>query len=142
MKSLTELIAKYGDKEIDEKKFKELFDIKDSKVFIPKLGESYWYVYEKGEATTYLFENDATDRDIIKYNIVYRTRKEAEFACDAQAFKVKMKRDFVENSDEIDWGNGNQWKYFLYFDHIYEAIRADCRSTHRFEGALYTTNLK
>lgn len=143
MKNLTDLIAKYGDKEIDEKKFKELFDIKDSKdskVFIPKSGESYWHVGETGEATRYLFEDDRIDRGTINSKIVYRTRKEAEFASAAQSFKVKMKRDFAENSDEIDWGNGNQGKYFLYFDHTREAIMINWLTVHRFEGTLYTTN--
>jgi|SRR5690554_3035416 len=140
MKNLTELIAKYGDKEIDEKKFKELFDIKDSKVFIPKYGERYWFAREDGGVSDFFFDDDYTDNEILKHTEVYRTEKEAKFARDKRAFKVKMKRDFSENSDEIDWGNGNQVKYFLYFNHMYEDIRIDWRRVYRFEGTLYTTN--
>src|SRR5690554_6097946 len=128
MKSLTELIAKYGDKEIDEKKFKELFDIKDGKVFIPKEGERYWYVSHKGLLENFFFDDGPTDNAILKHNVVYRTKEEAEFARDERAFKVKMKRDFAENSDEIDWGNGNQNKYYMYYSYYSGRINWGART--------------
>ena len=142
MKKLTELIAKYGDKEIDETKFKEVFNIKERKAFMPKIGERYWYACEDGCVENHFFYNDDTDRLIIKNSRIFKTKEEAEFERDKRVFMVQMERYSAENSDEIDWGDDNQPKYCVFYSHSAEKIDWIATFNCQRHGTLYTTNKK
>lgn len=137
---LKEFTEKYGNKEVEEAKLKELLGIKDSKLFIPKIGERYLYVGEFGNVHDLIRDWNIAHDKLLKHNIVCRTEEEAEFAREAQAFKVKMKRDFAENSGEIDWGDRNQAKYRIFYNYNISAIDYEPSFAHHHGGVFYTTD--
>lgn len=112
--NLKEFTEKYGNKEVEEAKLKELLGIKESKVWKPVLGETYWYVDSFGD----IYQNNGENMlgDKYRYNLgnCYKTEGEAIFARDKRIFMTKLERDFIENSDEIDWGNMYQNKYHMF----------------------------
>ena len=112
--NLKEFTEKYGNKEVEEEKLKELLGMKVSKAWEPEYSEEYWCVGSFGDIYKEFWEN--MEEDKYKYSIgnCYKTEEEAVFARDKQIFTTKLERDFAENSDDIDWGNGDQNKYHMY----------------------------
>ena len=95
----------------------ELLGIKESKVWKPEYDEIYYTIYGAGELNCDTWSNYGHEINRYELDNVFKTKEEAEFARDKQIFLTKMKRDFIENSDEIDWGDSNQEKYYLYYSH-------------------------
>ena len=112
--NLKEFTEKYGNKEVEEAKLKELLGIKDSKHWKPVLGETYWYVDSFGDIYQDNWENMVGDKHRYSLGNCYKTKEEAIFARERQIFMTKLERDFAENSDEIDWRDSKQRKYNLY----------------------------
>ena len=133
---LSEYIEKFGDKQVDVDKLSE-FIIED-KVFEPKENEKYYFVDYVGEVSFY-FNDDSLDKQIINCHQVYRTKAEAEFARDKAIFLEFMRKEFLRNSDEIDWEDGNQEKSYLCYNHNANQIGSD--SSYGVQDAtFYTTN--
>ena len=97
---LSEYIKEFGDKQVDVDKLSE-FIIED-KVFEPKENEKYYCISSNG-AINYNLNNHKADKNIINYQQVYRTRVEAEFARDKAIFLEFMRKEFLRNSDELNW---------------------------------------
>ena len=135
---LNEVIAKYGNQEVDESKIKEVLGVNESKVWKPKEGEKVWVVYSDG------------DLGIAKLNIqrrlvcgnLYKTREEAEFARDKQIFLTKFERYLRENEDEpVDWEDDSQDKFAIRLDHFDNSkLYVVSWCTIEQQGSIYTTN--
>ena len=110
---LSEYIEKFGDKQVDVDKLSE-FIIED-RVFVPKENEKYYFVDYVGEVIGH-FNDDSIDKTIIDCQQVYRTEAEAEFARDKAIFLEFMRKEFLRNSDVIDWGDEMQFKYSILYD--------------------------
>lgn len=113
---LEDFIKKHGNVSVNEEELKELLGIKDRKYFVPKHGEVYYYVKLNGRICSYVNINDY-DVEIRENNKVFRTQGEAEEYAEKQRFLLQMKRDFLDNSDEIDWKDDNQEKFILLYEH-------------------------
>ena len=116
---LSEYIEKFGDKQVDVDKLSE-FIIED-KVFVPKIGESYYYLTESG-VNGRANANQSYDFNVCKVQQVYRTRAEAEFARDKAIFLEFMRKEFLRNSDVIDWEDDSQTKYDIHYNHARNSI--------------------
>lgn len=112
---LSEYIKKFGDKQVDVDKLSELI-VEEDKVWLPKENENYYFVDYVGEVSRY-FNDDILDKSIINYQQVYRTKAEAEFASDKAIFLEFMRKEFLKNSDVIDWEDVSQYKYYLLYFH-------------------------
>lgn len=138
---LNEVIAKYGNQEVDESKIKEVLGVKESKVWIPNEDEQCWFIYGHGVIDNICW-NSKFDEKYYSYGNVYKT-KEAEFARDKKLFEVKMERYLSEHEDEpVDWGNLRQTKYFVQFNHHRKSIETDFWDVHEVQGAIHTTSRK
>ena len=131
---LSEYIEKYGDKQVDVDKLSE-FIIED-KVFEPKANEDYFFISVNGVVGKTARNRDS-DEDLIRYQQVYRTEAEAEFARDKAIFLEFMRKEFLRNSDVIDWKNGNQIKYDIYYNRTQKLIEIDTAYRHQRKG-LFT----
>ena len=126
---LSEYIKEFGDKQVDVDKLSE-FIIED-KVFVPKVGDTYWYIDSFGNVRNHVY-SDLIDHDqLITSTQVYRTKTEAESARDKAIFLEFMRKEFLRNSDEIDWGDNNQTKYYLYYDHYKDCIESGYTGGHQ-----------
>ena len=119
----------------------EVLGIKDSKVWKPKEGEWYYTVTGLGGVKDTFWTNDFQDNDRYDLGNAFETQEQALFARDKQVFLTKMKRDFIENSDEIDWNNNGQNKYILFYINVNNKLDWSCITTLNY-GCLYTTDLE
>ena len=147
---LSEYIEKFGDGTLvdiyDKEQIKQLsgvgkvkyIAIVEDKVFVPKENERYCFVNDIGEVACY-YNNQSMDKSIIDCQQVYRTEAEAEFARDKAIFKEFMRKEFLRNSDELDWKDKYQLKYYLEYNHFAE--RVDCEFIDLYQVAeFHTTN--
>lgn len=140
---LNEVIAKYGNQEVDESKIKEVLGVKESKVWKPKPTELYWYINQSGLLNNSIFSDYQTDIKQFEIGNIYKTKEEAEFARDKQIFLTKFERYLRENEDEpVDWGNLRQTKYFVQFNHHRKSIETNFWDVHEVQGAIHTTSRK
>ena len=116
---LSEYIKKFGDKQVDADKLSEF--IIENKVFVPKENEKFWYISIFGNVCSLVCDKREVE-NILKIQQVYRTRAEAEFARDKAIFLEFMRKEFLRNSDEIDWEDDNQTKCDIYYNHAYKLI--------------------
>lgn len=135
---LSDFIDKHGNTSVNEDELKELLGIKDEKYFMPEENEGYFVVGMSGTVFEELY-NTRFDKEIYENTEVFRTEEEAEEHARKQRFLLQMKRDFLDNSDEIDWKDGNELKYFIeYYHHEYK-LGINDSYTHQ-GGQLVTTN--
>ena len=139
---LNEVIAKYGNQEVDESKIKEVLVVKESKVWVPKPTELYWYISPSGYLNKVIFTDSQSDIRQFELGNFFKTREEAEFARDKQIFLTKFERYLRENEDEpVDWKNEGQDKFAIRLDHFDNSrlyFVSWCTIEH--QGAIYTTN--
>lgn len=135
--NLKEFTEKYGNKEVEEAKLKELLGIKDSKHWKPGLSETYWYVDSFGAIYQDNWEKMVGDKHRYSLGNCYKTEEEAIFERDKRIFMTSLERDFIENSEELDWENVVQNKYNLFI--IAGVIRRELHTTVSL-GVPVTTN--
>ena len=135
---LNEVIAKYGNQEVDESKIKEVLGVKESKVWVPKEGEEVWIIYSDGDLG--ITESNIQRR--LVFGNLYKTKEEAEFARDKQIFLTKFERYLRENEDEVvDFKNEYQRKWCVWKlsnNHLSTAQYVDTFPL----GLIMTTNLE
>ena len=141
---LNEVIAKYGNQEVDESKIKEVLGVKECKVWKPKSKELYWYISPSGNLNNSIFSDYRTDIKQFEIGNIYKTEEEAEFARDKQIFLTKFERYLRENEDEpVDWNNESQQKYSIEFNfRIKSKISIVVNSYYMKQGVIYTTNFE
>ena len=138
---LNEVIAKYGNADVDESKIKEVLGVKESKVWKPIEGERVWIL--TGNSTIIRIDNFTVREcgNYYQFGNCFKIKEEAEFARDKQIFLTKFERYLRENEDEdIDYRNYTQNKYFLEFDYMMREITTPSRSWCGSQGTIYTTN--
>jgi hypothetical protein len=137
---LNEVIAKYGNQEVDESKIKEVLGVKESKVWEPSYDEYYYYY--TGSDTCCAYFNADLDQEMFMIGNCFRTQEEAKFARDKQIFLTKFERYLRENEDEpVDWTNFGQNKFVIRLDHgdnsrLYFVSWCSLQQ----QGSIYTTN--
>lgn len=136
---LEDFIKKHGNVSVNEKELKELLVIKDKKYFIPELGEEYWFVDFAGDVGYAVNNLDNIDAKIFENQEVFRTTEEAEEHAKKQRFLLQMKRDFLDNSDDIDWEYKGQTKWSIGYDHDIDKIDIDGMWKTQFND-FHTTN--
>jgi hypothetical protein len=138
---LNEVIAKYGNQEVDESKIKEVLGVKNIKFWEPSFDEYYFY-YTGSDVHCTHFTADI-DQELFMIGNCFKTKEEAEFARDKQIFLTKFERYLRENEDEpVDWKNSNQDKFSILFQNKGNLIRPSNWCLSQFQGAIYTTNEK
>ena len=139
---LNEVIAKYGNQEVDESKIKEVLGVKESKVWKPKKGEQYFY-YTSSDAYSTVVDRD-DDENLFNIGNVYKTKEEADFARDKRIFLTKFERYLRESEDEpVDWKNESQLKYSVELNsRINSKICIVANNYYMKQGTIYTTNFE
>ena len=132
---LSEYIKKFGDKQVDVDKLSEF--IIENRVFVPRENEKYYFVGYAGEVIGH-FNDSKVDKNIINSQQVYRTEAEAEFARDKAIFLEFMRKEFLRNSDELNWLTSSN-KYFMGIDYLENEIYIDL-DWHSRRSDFYTTD--
>ena len=138
---LNEVIAKYGNQEVDESKIKEVLGVKESKIWKPKDDERFYVVAGYG----LILSGTSSSMDFLEAYLdvgnCYKTLEEAEFARDKQIFLTKFERYLRENEDEpVDYSNQQQNKYYITFIHSHKKICVDVWMRIQTQGSILTTS--
>lgn len=92
--------------------------VEESKVWSPKKGEKYWYIYNAGDIVDDTNDNSKTDEDRFSIGNCFKIEEEAKHM--VKKLKViKELKDFAleNNKEEIDWSNTKQSKYAICCDY-------------------------
>lgn len=116
-----------------------------NKVWKPEENETYYYIcsYCNIEKDTYYDINIKNNIHKNRYAIgnCFKTKEEAEFALERQKVITELKRFTLEhNEGEIDWSNGNQYKYYLYFNHYENRICISACTYYTYTQCIYFTS--
>ena len=128
---------------MSDEKFSELLNelgIKENKRMVPEYGELYWVVNGLGVTEYGTWVNDKYDNYRLLMNNVFKTEQEALAQRDFNIEKAKLIKEIEDSSDEIDWGDGEQIKYALYYGHSKKEVHIDTYFKHEIQGTTYTTN--
>jgi len=92
------------------KKFTEMYE-KESNVWKPENGETYWFVRSTGSVDTDRWYNNSVD--VYRHDIgnCYRTEAEAVYYRDRRLTETALRRFALENNGEFGYD-----RCFLYFD--------------------------
>ena len=102
----------------------------------PKKGEEYWCIGGDGNIFSVKWMGSHSSEFRYALGNVYRTKEEAQAALDKQLATVRVLDRIAELNAEqgwvVDWGDSDQYKFYLAFCHQYEEIDRDfaCRYTY------------
>lgn len=95
-----------------EKELKELKEMEIEDDEFPRLGEQYWFVDTDGYVVYAHWDDNTIDNYRKDFLRIFKTKKECKRYLEIQkAFKEESK------NFEPNWKDGNQDKYYLYYDH-------------------------
>ncbi len=111
---LKELLEKYGEVEINEKKvkkIKELLEIKNKK-WKPNEDERYFVLDDSGRIINETWDDDNLDNYRHFTNNVFKTKEEAEFRLEQIKVYNELKNFADENNDDIVCDNDKSCIYY------------------------------
>lgn len=87
----------------------------EPKVYLPEIGEKYWYLFATGEVANYIWKNDKTDNDLFTQGNVFLTQQEAQKEAQYRKLRAKYVAYVKEYNDGwvADWSDKEQVKYYL-----------------------------
>lgn len=87
----------------------------EGKVWKPKVGEKCWCVLNSGEVDWFVWKGN--NRDIFRYEQgnCFKTEEEAEEHLKKLTIQGKFKTYVREHSDELDWNDEEQEKWYVYY---------------------------
>lgn len=89
---------------------------KGGRYFFPRKNEQYWFIAAFGDVD-WNINNYIGEAQMVSKG-VYRTKEEAELACDKQKAIVSCWKWAQENAPfEPDWGDIKQNKYYVYYSY-------------------------
>ena len=97
-----------------EKRVEKLENSKEK--WFPDIGEEYWYVTFTRDIDILEYRGDSADKEIIKYNKVFKTQEEAEHYRDY----LNARDEASYNFSEEEWKKTDLKKYFIYYDSCYD----------------------
>ena len=103
-----------------EKELKELKEMEIEDDEFPRPGEQYWFVDTDGYVVYAHWDDNTIDNYRKDFLRIFKTKKECKRYLEIQkAFKEESK------NFEPNWKDGNQDKYYLYYDHSDNCVEVD-----------------
>lgn len=103
------------------KKFCELLEKAKtpvSKVWKPKKDEYYWLINDCGLLTYYVWNGERFCHNLFAIGNCFKNKEEAKNAVERLKIRAELQRYADEHNDKIDWKDGKQDKWYIYFDYI------------------------
>ena len=113
-----------------------------TKVWKPNEGDVYSYINSFGVViqTKYDSRRTSNARHYETGNC-FKTREEAKFAAEKQKLITEIKRYITENDpEELDWGNRNQYKYYIYYERVLGRLGSYYDITTKRMNTIYFSN--
>lgn len=107
------------------------------------MNEIYYSIAEDGNIVGSVENDTLYDENCWKFGNYYNTKEEAEFVKQKQLVYQELKRYAVEhNTEEIDWENYLQIKYFIYCNTKSNDLGIMDVSKRKITGQVYFTSEK
>lgn len=103
-----------------EQQMREMETQEEEKVWQPEKGEKYWTIVTDGEVWQ-TYYNDG-DSKILKVCNYFKTEKEGKRQAEYNKVINRFRKYVEEHSKPLDWSNGDQPKYYLYYSCSSKAI--------------------
>jgi hypothetical protein len=127
-----------------EKQIKEYLGIKETKRFVPRQTELYYYINSDLSHGSSNY-NKNWPYDVVRLTIgnCFKTTKEAEFVAEQIKVYQELKNFADENNDPIDWNDQRSHKYSIAYSHE-EAKRLyiTCWATYQFMGCVWFSSME
>lgn len=139
-KQIKELKEKQAElqKQIDELKQVKVEEQKER--WKPDLGEKYYFVNSYGNIDYALWNNNNFDNWRYLTGNIFKTEAETEEYRKKIEIQSQFKNFVEERSEELDWKNPKQLKYFLYYDYITYELGCDYNNSHKHQGTIYASS--
>ena len=112
---------------------------KEEKYFIPKENEDYYFLVSDGY-DWFCYDEDESDKDVLKRQIPLRTEEEAEFYDKKRIYETQYKKHLLNHEEKpVDWEDKNQVKYGACFDCDKRIIKTEWTWISKSQGTIYTT---
>lgn len=103
--------------------------------FIPKLGERYYFMTNKGEIDFYDNDNYDIDDYIINHNIVFKTIEDGK---DYRWFLEQLDKYKTDFSKE-EWKDKDIEKYYIFYDYSKRKVKIEYHLFWRLQGTVHFT---
>ena len=128
-KKIEELRKEFNEKIED---LKREYEGKNEK-WIPKEGETYYFLDEELYVDWKYFDNDDTDEAILKYNKVFKTEEEAQ----EYVTYLKARKEYSYEFSREEWESDRIDKYSIYYDYDYNNVMIGLCNTFRNLNQIY-----
>ena len=128
-KKIEELRKEFNEK-IEE--LKREYKGKNEK-WIPKEGETYYFLDEELYFDWKCFDNDDTDEAILKYSKIFKTEEEAQEYADY----LKARKEYSYEFSKEEWEDASILKHVIYLDTINQDIFIESTSIQYYMNSIY-----
>lgn len=111
-----------------------------SKRWKPKDKETYWLIDCGGDIKDVLWHNDKVDKWSYLTGNCFKTQEEAEEYKKQIEYTARYKNYVEEHSEQLDWNNTMQEKYFAQFCCNFNEIEIDSFLYHKVQGTIYASS--
>lgn len=112
----------------------------EDKVWKPKEEERYWYVTSYVSVDWEWWHNENYDIFNYEQGNCFKTREEAEEHLKKLTIQGKFKTYVREHSDELDWKNSQQEKWYLDYDKKIDEIECESIIYFKKQGTTYASS--
>ena len=137
---LKELLKNVEDVELtkeQEKQIKDFLGIKNSKKWMPKKSEKYFYINCCGDIDYCVNSDDEADMYCFLTNNYFKTKEEAEFRLEQIKVYYELKNFADDNNDEICWIHQSQLKYYMLYSYVENELDITSWTNVRDLGQIY-----
>ena len=105
--------------------------------------EYYYYINCLSETKRTFNCHDApNDKMRISNGNYYKTQEEAEYQAKVQAYTNLFRKYVEEHSEPLDWENGSQQKFYIYYNKRYGVISSGIETINASQGTIYSSSNK
>lgn len=144
IKELVESWEGKSKEQIIESLMNELKEInkeeKINKKWVPEHSKEYWYVGYNGEIYMSIWGGSCHDKWHYLTGNVFKTEEEAEEHGKKLEIQSRFKNFVEEHTEELDWGNYNQDKYYLYYAYDTKRICFEHVWKCKDQGTIYASS--
>ena len=141
-KQLAEMQEQFDKMQDELNKLKQVKIEEPKKRWKPELNYVYYSIGSGGDIYRSYWENDEVDKWRYLTSNVFKTKEEAEEHKKKIEIQSKFKNFVKERTEELDWGNDNQEKWFMYYSYLFENIDFDTHYITKYQGVIYASSRK
>ncbi len=91
----------------------QMKQFEEPKIWVPEVGEQYYYANERGNIYSCIWQNDKVDNYLLKMGKVFQTEEDCAFDQEREIVTAELKNYAKKHNEPIDWGNLKQLKYYI-----------------------------